>query len=542
MENTFIEVIEKLDHLFDLEPKERISALNQSLRYLHYSQFTEKILFYNLQYSAILGNDDSHNKDLIFHFLQNNRVIIENKDTCDQISLFLFKTLINHKVFLSFSNISNYINYIDNLFNAIGASVISFDQKILGLNLFNHCISCYGMVRCFEIKNIIDAKYGSNLITKTIDAGNILDFVKVESNLKTISPEFFFSVFKADRIINIFLDATVTYYDHNNFFHKNWLLNIVLNNSEKIYSPTFIKFSDKHKVEELNTLFLSEFPDGFLKDLYIEGYRFNYYKLEIDNIKHCSNFKELVRKYYKNSSKMIVKLLSELCFQSKEFNFNYIYLGQLIGNLDINKIQEVLIFLKTSKNKVEINRPFFEHEEEVIKYLIPYFPKKKIVKYLFKENIDFSNFMYFTQRTHKYLDKISIKKERDSVLKKLQQRIDFEVELLKTNGFNLPIKENIEKLKVSDFEIRQPKSNIELITWGKKMNNCLIHEVWAMNVYANQSIILGLFIDDRIFYCIEIIGGKIKQMEGRKRILPDDVLKTELITLLSSKGLLYDKN
>lgn len=538
MESSFVSKIENLNHLFDLHPSERVEILNESVKYLHYSQYTETILFYNLQFAAILSNSESADLKSILFFLENNSVRIESEDVLNHMCGFLFKSLQNKKVYQDFS-IKEYIDYVDKLFSAIGANLAEFQNKVFEQNLFNHCVSCFKIKNINEIRDQINNKYGKPELVETISNSNFFEFIQDDSNLTKVDPDDLFSKFKINRVTNLFLENTLRYFDKNNENHRSWLSNIVRYGGGKINAPIFLQFISKNHLPELEELFLQDYPDGFVKDLYLQNYNILNYKVEFWVIQLSKDFKELVRYFYKNSSKKVVRLLSEICFKNKTFDFSYLYLGEIIGSLDINKIQEILLYIKENNIKIDLGQHLSEREKEVVSFAINYFPKKRIVKYLFANpDWNFARLSTFCIRTSKYLDKISLKPRKDENIQKLLQRIDLEVDILKTNGFILPINQDVESKNIDKFTIQQPQSNLELINWGKELNNCLIHDAWSMDIYSHKKMILGLFFDGKVQFCIEVSNKEIKQIEGKNRIIPNEQLLSVISNSLRDLGLI----
>ena len=54
-----------------------------------------------------------------------------------------------------------------------------------------------------------------------------------------------------------------------------------------------------------------------------------------------------------------------------------------------------------------------------------------------------------------------------------------------------------------------PLSNEDLYHWGSLLNNCLFS--YSSDILNDTSTILGLFIDDRLIYAIEIRNNRIVQ-------------------------------
>lgn len=517
-----IALLDKIETISIENSKEKEILLNKTLKYLNNLEFLETILILNLRYASIsFQEENSHNFEKILDFLIKNKFKINRNE---QLNFYLLKAFLNKKVFNKFS-IKDYVLFLKNIFLSINIEI----ENTYDINLlFNHCIDCFGLENVYEIHDEFK-KINKNNLLKTNNM-NIISFFSKKDSFNKLDPNEFFKKFKIDNIINLFLKLIEDSFENSNVYHQNWLNAIIDNDSSKIFSSTFFSFIKKNDSLKLKESFLKQKNGDLINFFYYNNYQLKNYNLDIKNINEINNFRELVEKFYLTKSKKVVKILAELCFQNNSFDFSYIYFGEVINSLDINKIQEILIYIKENKISFVIPRFLISHEKDIINRLSNFFPKKNIGEFLFKNGFNFSKLSQFFILANKYIDFLFKKEYKRKDLFSLIECIEQEIVLLNNTEFNFKIDKSLLDSKILNYRLKQPENSHELRRWGISLSNCLVNDIWAINVFFKKTAVYGLLTNDTITYSIEILDRKIKQIEGKNKALPNE----ELILAINS--------
>jgi hypothetical protein len=74
---------------------------------------------------------------------------------------------------------------------------------------------------------------------------------------------------------------------------------------------------------------------------------------------------------------------------------------------------------------------------------------------------------------------------------------------------------------VGDLYFRLPLNTYELDRWSRELSNCMFG--YRQQIHRGESIIYGVFRDEKLLYAVEIVGGRITQDLGRfNKVIPDE--------------------
>lgn len=73
--------------------------------------------------------------------------------------------------------------------------------------------------------------------------------------------------------------------------------------------------------------------------------------------------------------------------------------------------------------------------------------------------------------------------------------------------------EKLMEMEIFDLSFRLPINGFDLHTWGALLDNCLdIYDEW---IRSKDSLIIGVFRDDKLIYAIELVENRIEQASGK---------------------------
>lgn len=138
-----------------------------------------------------------------------------------------------------------------------------------------------------------------------------------------------------------------------------------------------------------------------------------------------------------------------------------------------------------------------------------------------------------------------------NTLVKIHDFISREATKIKQKPYDLEQHKNYPEIKTCEnksleeldsYKLIVPKSNHDLIIWGTTLGNCVGGGVYAERAKNGQSIILGVESENQLKYCLEIVNGKISQIEGKQRMRPPTPLMKSLEkTLMKAKLITKEK-
>lgn len=138
-----------------------------------------------------------------------------------------------------------------------------------------------------------------------------------------------------------------------------------------------------------------------------------------------------------------------------------------------------------------------------------------------------------------------------NTLVKIHDFISREATKIKQKPYDLEQHKNYPEIEICEnktleeldsYKLIVPKSNHDLIIWGTTLGNCVGGGVYAERAKKGQSIILGVENENQLKYCLEIVNGKISQIEGKQRMRPPTPLMKSLEkTLMKAKLITKEK-
>lgn len=262
-------------------------------------------------------------------------------------------------------------------------------------------------------------------------------------------------------------------------------------------------------------------------------------------------FEDSIKTLFNSSSKKLLKILRDNCFNREENHIRFDYLILSYVFKDILLEENLIKYMESAKgNDLDVGKAHlfnsFLKEISLEKDNVSY-NQKKILNFIETVNWDTLNsFLHlydvFKNNVNISMVDLELKNNYDDYLSHFTKEC---AKFHNTKVFSLLVEQNFPQfmsLKEEEFGnyiIILPQTNIDLIEWTNKMGNC-IHS-FADRVASGSTMVLAL-VDkgtNQMIFNIEIHRGVIKQMERVRKTSYDPKIKKDFTQFLFQKGLIY---
>lgn len=475
------------------------------------SSFKSKLDSYPKELELILKDKD---KDEIFKLV--------SKEINNEIKNYLLNSKIIPEVFKNILRENNNKDKKNNL------RVIDLELRYLFFKSINQFILDY------KTKGLTDASLYNgvssinSIISKKVKNGE--DFNEI---IYLAKPFFEKSVLYLTESLRNKNEENVLYFEKNSplFYNRfNIELKKLIFKDYKFFNNGIIFFQKYLSEEELLSSNFNS-SDFALFDFYRGKFPKKFIKSFFENI--LIKKQDVLGKYYE-LDRNILNIAITAYQHSKVNNYDYkIYLDNDYSNM-------ISRYIKSNKNKGYY--PYLSIE--IHKFILEHYSLNKIFKMFREYNKRESNgnlSSYLTDICNLYKEIIKVQEQYQFQSIKFNSLIKIHGELnsiyIRLVFFNKKLNQKFLKksLYFKEFEIREPRTKRELAEWGRELNHC-VGTYWK-EILNENSIILGIFINKKLFYTIEIQDRLIQQFQGKGKNGRDSDEDYYLIrNLLNKKG------
>lgn len=297
-----------------------------------------------------------------------------------------------------------------------------------------------------------------------------------------------------------------------------------------------------------------------LADLYKHSGHDHSYLLKIiktRKMRDIENVRDITKTVFKSTNRRLVREVGE---SFKKNVSSLIYLGAwLKDSLPIDYYKNFQ-YISSLQAPVDGVGPYIVPEKNVVRlFLENYNPKRRLT--LIESCTDWMDLYDTSRQWYDGRERVRLP-ESPRDIRELHDLLSMDYRRLRTTNYDLPIHKKwaeldgfrlkymegiqlhrvdeweLDKIKLPyrEFEIVLPKTAHELVEWGSKMSNCVAS--YASRVRDRECIIVGIFREGTIQYCLEIRGAEVIQFRARRNNAPDREDEKNIRKFFYDKGLI----